>query len=102
MVSTDMEKGSKDMFIKYTDRFIDKAPLFEAIERRNVSEIVNFFDKIEAITLEEARELITDFYDHYISQFGLLFLINGIVLNGVQDEPMSRCCWPGPLAIFCM
>ncbi len=22
MVSTDMEKGSKDMFIKYTDRFM--------------------------------------------------------------------------------
>ncbi len=24
MVSTDMEKGSKDMFIKYTDRFMEK------------------------------------------------------------------------------
>ena len=35
MVSTDMEEGSKDMFIKYTDRFITQvATLFFSMEKR--------------------------------------------------------------------
>lgn len=32
--------------------------------------VIDFFDKIEIITPEEAQELILNTYEHYISQFG--------------------------------
>ncbi|NGX27133.1 MAG: hypothetical protein K940chlam6_01064 [Chlamydiae bacterium] len=63
---------------------IDKSLLIEAIERQDISEVVSFFDKIETITWEEAHELITDFYDHYISQFGPEILDNEEYIKNLE------------------
>ncbi len=45
---------------------INESVLIEAIEQQNISEVMNFFEEIETITWDEAQELITRFYDHYL------------------------------------
>ena len=45
--------------------------LFQAIDREDIRAITLFFDKINAIDIEEAHELISEIYDYYVIQFGL-------------------------------
>lgn len=63
---------------------LEKTPLFDAIERRDSLAIINFFDQIETITLEDAQELIADFYNHYVVQFGPEILSNEEYLKNVD------------------
>ena len=49
---------------------MDTRDLFEAIDQENAQAVINFFDKIDVINLEEAYELISNIYEHYVSQFG--------------------------------
>lgn len=53
---------------------VDTIHLFQAIDRRDSEAVVSFFDKMDPIDLEEARELISNIYEHYIAQFGSEFL----------------------------
>lgn len=63
---------------------LEKAPLFEAIEHRDPLAVIAFFDQIENITSEDACELITDFFDHYVSQFGPEILENEEFLKNLD------------------
>jgi len=49
---------------------LDEGALIEAVEQQNISEVIQFFEEIETISWNEAEELITRFYEHYISQLG--------------------------------
>lgn len=64
---------------------IDKNILIEAIEQQNVSEIVNFFEDIKSITVEEAHEFILEFYDHFISEFGPEILNNDEYVKNLEQ-----------------
>lgn len=64
---------------------IDKTPLIEAIERQDIAEIVNFFEKIGTVSREEAHKLITDFYEHYTMQFGGEILDNEEFIKNLEN-----------------
>ena len=65
---------------------LDLEPLFEAIEQGDLSTITKFFDKIDSVTEGEARELIFNFYNHYISLFG-----PEILDSEEYQEKLSEC-----------
>lgn len=48
----------------------EKSALFDAIDQGNASKAIAFFNQIESVDHEEAYELITEIYQHYVSQFG--------------------------------
>ncbi len=60
---------------------IDITDLFQAIDREDSSAIICFFDQIDLITVEEGRELITNFYEYYADRFGSDIFNNGECLN---------------------
>ena len=49
---------------------MDTTDLLHAIDRQDPSAVISFFDQMDVISLEEAHELISDFYGYYIAQFG--------------------------------
>lgn len=49
---------------------MDTRDLFQSIEQNDAQAVINFFDKIDVIDLEEAYELISNIYEHYAAQFG--------------------------------
>ncbi len=54
----------------------EKSELFESIDQGDAPKVIAFFNQIESITYEEAYELITEIYQHYVSEFGLEILDN--------------------------
>ncbi len=54
----------------------ENSVLFEAIDQRDASRVVNFFNQIESVDYEEACQLIKQIYQYYIDQFGPEILEN--------------------------
>ncbi|MEX0961501.1 MAG: hypothetical protein WDZ28_01425 [Simkaniaceae bacterium] len=44
--------------------------LLEAIDQEDTLAIIEFFDQVGDMSIEEAYELICDFYEHFLVQFG--------------------------------
>jgi hypothetical protein len=49
---------------------MDPKELFEAIDREDIEGVIDFFAKVDVNDLEEAYELISNIYEHYVAQFG--------------------------------
>ncbi len=63
----------------------NKNILISAVEKQDIVGILEFFDDIESISWEEARELVASFYDHYISQYG------PELLNEEFEKKLEQC-----------
>lgn len=75
------------LFLAYASQIFsfDQNILIEAINNQNISKILDFFEQIEEITLEEAQEITNNLYDHYVNIFGPQLLGDEYIEN------LERC-----------
>lgn len=59
------------IFISSIGFALEPAPLFIAIEERDTDKMISFFDDIKSLSVKEANKFIMDFYQYYVSQYGI-------------------------------